>query len=1240
MVEKVGLKELRKRQTGAAKSKTFYEEAEEEAEKNSALHAVHFEDIFTPPKANTDAVENDSSSKKRGKKKTVSDERQSSAWQVDLQSEIEHASDNTFASDYSATTMEDVFGPLQDRDFEVANPSLPAQEVVYDILSKGGSTMTVAKKLFLLEQLKNQAPPETPKKLANPTKKVKKKRPVSFRLTGLNLQELKHEREKKEAKKKTKKQRQLDQHLTGFVQDLPSKSLLTKARQMGADGYWKISELAKRQRESLDDFEIGLRIKIRMMRDAITIMKNLHEKETTHGSFSADKVFVDRNLEISISQEETMNTDGNDLRMQFDMLGVGLMILEVMTGKPASSFDKLQETIALELSAGFEEENYQVFEELESKCEDVEHSVKEELKMVICPPSLVELCVQSISPDRFKRPGALDAWEWIDSLLEEVIEDPIKDSPLNVLVGLLSSESFKHIVRAPMLINQKGARVEDNAEDENENENENEDDSSSIITDDSYQPPEDAHNEETSNKKSKKNTLSAFLQETDDNFGDHEEPSSKSVVDEREHPNESEVGRTRGRSLDRGYLQAKSNLQEDVLGSKVGNSTMNLIKEIWPEAERMKKQLGDAIDPEALARRFEIQDRLPVEEAVALIQRADDILKEEPNLLQLQGPVMVVGDIHGQFFDLRNMIRLGGQPGSVVGRNKDGVEVKRTYCFLGDYVDRGAFSCEVMLYLFALKVKYPENIWLLRGNHESRVVASYFGFKDECSMKYGIRLFNACAQAFQSLPIAATIQTDGGKWLCLHGGISPNVTSLHQFVEFDRFAEPSMTGFLCDILWSDPISDSFEDGVANSLGEFLSIDFLPNPVRGCSYRYGYRALIQFLAVNGLCGLIRAHEVQEEGYRYHFQEITARGNSQAQVTPPVITVFSAPNYCGRYGNKAAFIRISSDLESKAGLTGRKTTRTKKRGGFFKRKKKAEHQVRQAIRPLELIEPVQFTAVYSPEPLQFENEDRKQQVNIENVCPYMPTNFSAFIKKALELEAEETEPEKEERGSLIQVKKKRDSFAEPKPEPAPVAERPKNWKAIQMLGLDEADAAPIAPPEPLVKQKSAADLKKEKEYKDAASADSINEMNPARIREKIEKAKKMDTNNLKLPSSIRIEDEERKRRASMNKEQKISFSKNEITALQALFLLIDRRNTGKIEAQDLITWSRESGIPVADAEAEICIDYVDFDKDGAIGFGDYLAFAAKNKDLWLKNKFTEVLGQVKMLRERSGTLERSR
>lgn len=303
-------------------------------------------------------------------------------------------------------------------------------------------------------------------------------------------------------------------------------------------------------------------------------------------------------------------------------------------------------------------------------------------------------------------------------------------------------------------------------------------------------------------------------------------------------------------------------------------------------------------DLKVLVKHLHAEGRLHEKDALNLIHKAAALLKKEPNMLKLYDPITVCGDVHGQFFDLLRLLEAGGDPADT------------QYLFLGDYVDRGCFSTEVVFYLFAHKICYPKTFFMLRGNHECRHLTSFFNFKDECLFKYNIKLYDEIMNAFDCLPIAATINN---KFLCVHGGLSPDVSSLDDIQSIHRFSEVPRDGPFCDLLWADPIEarnggkdadeddDDFDD---DSIQEDTTW-FSYNETRQCSYVFGADAVQTFLKKNKLTAVIRAHEAQFDGYK--MQMI----NNQTGI-PRVITIFSAPNYCDVYKNKGACLKFDNEL----------------------------------------------------------------------------------------------------------------------------------------------------------------------------------------------------------------------------------------------------------------------------------------------------------------------------------------
>lgn len=256
-------------------------------------------------------------------------------------------------------------------------------------------------------------------------------------------------------------------------------------------------------------------------------------------------------------------------------------------------------------------------------------------------------------------------------------------------------------------------------------------------------------------------------------------------------------------------------------------------------------------------------------EIIGICRAARSIFLSQPTLLELGTPVQVVGDIHGQYGDLRRVFQLCGMPPS------------SNYLFLGDYVDRGKQSIETMLLLLCFKIRYPENVFLLRGNHECASVTRVYGFYDECKRRASVKVWKTFVDTFNTLPIAATI---GRKIFCVHGGLSPYLNSLDDIRNIQRPTDIPDVGLLSDLLWSDP--DATVD------------EWKPND-RGVSYCFGKPVVEAFCAKFGFDLIARGHMVVEDGYEFFCRR-------------KLVTVFSAPNYCGDFGNWAAVMSVGKDL----------------------------------------------------------------------------------------------------------------------------------------------------------------------------------------------------------------------------------------------------------------------------------------------------------------------------------------
>ena len=151
----------------------------------------------------------------------------------------------------------------------------------------------------------------------------------------------------------------------------------------------------------------------------------------------------------------------------------------------------------------------------------------------------------------------------------------------------------------------------------------------------------------------------------------------------------------------------------------------------------------------------------------------------------MSSPVKVCGDIHGQFYDLLELLKIGGDIPST------------KYIFMGDYVDRGYNSIETFLLLICYKLKYPSSILLIRGNHESRQITYTYGFYEEIMKKYGnANPWKYFTDLFDYLPIGAVIDN---RILCIHGGLSPTMSTIDQMKMLTRNVEIPTHGVLCGI---------------------------------------------------------------------------------------------------------------------------------------------------------------------------------------------------------------------------------------------------------------------------------------------------------------------------------------------------------------------------------------------------------------------------------------------------------
>ena len=179
-------------------------------------------------------------------------------------------------------------------------------------------------------------------------------------------------------------------------------------------------------------------------------------------------------------------------------------------------------------------------------------------------------------------------------------------------------------------------------------------------------------------------------------------------------------------------------------------------------------------------------------------------------------------------------------------------------------------------------MRYPQRIYLIRGNHENRDISQIYGFYDECLQKYGnINIWKYFIELFNFLPLTAVIDS---QIFCVHGGLSPSIDALdHINTNINRFQDIPLEGAMCDLVWTDP-----ED--------FNGWHMAP---KGSGFTFGQDITEDFLHNNKLKLIVRGHQLTMKGYCWYHNE-------------QLCTVFSAPNYCYRFGNKGAIMEVNEYL----------------------------------------------------------------------------------------------------------------------------------------------------------------------------------------------------------------------------------------------------------------------------------------------------------------------------------------
>ncbi|KAI6659015.1 Serine:threonine protein phosphatase 2A [Oopsacas minuta] len=258
---------------------------------------------------------------------------------------------------------------------------------------------------------------------------------------------------------------------------------------------------------------------------------------------------------------------------------------------------------------------------------------------------------------------------------------------------------------------------------------------------------------------------------------------------------------------------------------------------------------------------------LEEKEVKQLCDKAKEILSKESNVIEVNSPITVCGDLFGHFHDLLEVFKTGGKCPDT------------NYLFLGNYIDRGTHSVETVSLLIALKIKHPDRVNLLRGNHECRQISKVYGLYDECVKKYGNgNVWNFFMDLFDHFPLTALIE---GRILGVHGGLSPSIETLDEIRDLNRVQDVPVEGPICDLLWSDP---GEHEGFVKS-------------ARGAGHSFGADITAKFHLKNDLKVLTRSHKVDVDGHRWHHGK-------------QVVSINSASNF--EHDNYAAIMQLDAQV----------------------------------------------------------------------------------------------------------------------------------------------------------------------------------------------------------------------------------------------------------------------------------------------------------------------------------------